>query len=206
MQKESSRWGGPNGLAKRLFDIGASTVGLVLLAVPAAAIGVLVLAKEGQPIIFKQERPGRAGRPFVVYKFRTMSTSPGPDAERLTRFGSSLRRLSLDELPELINVMKGDMSVVGPRPLLPRYLERYSPRQARRHEVRPGITGWAQINGRNALSWEQKLEFDVCYVENWSFRLDLKILWMTVLQVVRGSGVNAPGHATMPEFLGSEDD
>jgi lipopolysaccharide/colanic/teichoic acid biosynthesis glycosyltransferase len=161
----------------------------------------------GRPVLFRQARPGLHGEPFVLYKFRTMTTGGGggslADDDRLTPLGRFLRSTSLDELPELINVVKGDMSVVGPRPLLVRYLTRYSPEQARRHLVRPGLTGWAQVNGRNALTWEEKFAHDVWYVDNWSLKLDLKILQMTMTQVVRGRGVSAPGHATMPEFMGS---
>jgi lipopolysaccharide/colanic/teichoic acid biosynthesis glycosyltransferase len=171
----------------------------------AAAIRLSV----GRPIFFRQFRRGRDGRLFRMLKFRTMRDPfdkrdrPLPDAQRLTLLGSWLRRTSLDELPQLWNVLKGDMSIVGPRPLLPEYLPRYTPFQRRRHEVKPGITGWAQVNGRNTLSWEHKFELDVWYVDHWSLWLDVKILWLTVFKVVRGEGVSRQGHATMPEFWGS---
>ena len=163
----------------------------------------------GSPVLFRQMRAGLHGRPFCLYKFRTMRElttrpeMPLPDAERLTPVGKVIRRLSLDELPQLWNVLRGDMSLVGPRPLLTAYLDRYTREQARRHEVRPGITGWAQVNGRNAISWDQKLELDVWYVNNRSFTLDLKILTMTVVQIFRPRGISAAGHETMPEFRGT---
>lgn len=164
--------------------------------------GLAVRLCLGHPVFFVQERPGLRGQPFKLFKFRTMREGTGADAERLTRFGRFLRATSVDELPELFNVLKGDMALVGPRPLLVRYLPRYSPEQARRHEVRPGITGWAQVNGRNALSWEQKFAYDVWYVEHRSFWLDMKILWLTVRQVVSRKGISAAGEATMDEFMG----
>lgn len=173
-------------------------------------LAVLVRAKVGRPVWFRQARPGLAGRPFTIYKFRTMTEARDangqllPDAERLTKFGRFLRSTSLDELPELINVLKGDMSLVGPRPLLMQYLERYTPAQARRHEVRPGITGWAQINGRNALTWEQKFELDTWYVDHVSFHLDLKILLLTIGKVLKREGIAQQGQATMEEFFGAE--
>ena len=154
----------------------------------------------GRPVFFVQERPGLNGKPFRLIKFRTMREGTGGDAERLTQLGKILRATSLDELPELWNVLRGEMSLVGPRPLLMRYLPRYTTEQARRHEVRPGITGWAQVNGRNALNWEQKFEYDVWYVDHQSFWLDMKILWLTVWQVVARRGINAEGEATMGEF------
>jgi lipopolysaccharide/colanic/teichoic acid biosynthesis glycosyltransferase len=163
-------------------------------------------------VIFGQLRPGPGGKPFTPYKFRTMTDGRDasgrllPDVERLTSFGRFLRASSLDELPELINVLKGEMSVFGPRPLLMQYLDRYTPEQARRHEVKPGITGWAQVNGRNAISWEEKFRLDVWYVDNWSLGLDLRIIWMTVLKVFRREGISAVGEATMPEFMGSRQD
>ena len=153
-----------------------------------------------------QERPGLDGRPFRLIKFRTMRDGPGSDAERLTRLGRFLRAASLDELPELLNVLKGEMSLVGPRPLLMRYLPRYTPRQMRRHEARPGITGWAQVNGRNAITWEQKFEYDVWYVDNRSFWLDLKILWLTAWRVLTRQGINADVETTMNEFMGTGND
>ena len=187
---------------KRLFDITlvvlAAAVWIPLLLVVALVVRMAL----GAPVFFVQERPGLQGRPFKLIKFRTMRSGEGTDAERLTRLGRQLRAASLDELPELWNVLRGDMSRVGPRPLLMRYLTRYTPEQARRHEVRPGITGWAQVNGRNALSWEQKFAYDVWYVDHRSLRLDLKILGLTVWQVLSRRGVNADGEATMGEFLG----
>jgi len=165
----------------------------------------------GSPVFYRQDRPGRDGEPFSILKFRTMAGIRNGDDQllcdemRLTRFGRFLRRTSLDELPELINVLKGEMSLIGPRPLLMEYLERYTVEQARRHEVKPGITGWAQVNGRNALTWEEKFEFDVWYVDHVSFWFDLKILAMTVWQVLRPRGITADGFATMPEFMGSGD-
>jgi len=193
---------------KRLSDSILSVVALVLLSPILLTVSFLVQVKHGSPIFFRQRRPGLHGKPFTLYKFRTMTDARDrdgnllPDADRLTGFGRFLRRTSLDELPELINVLKGDMSLVGPRPLLMHYLELYSPEQARRHEVRPGITGWAQINGRNAVSWEEKFRLDVWYVENGSLWLDLKILFLTVWKVLRREGISRTGHATMPEFTG----
>ncbi len=165
--------------------------------------GLAVWAGLGRPLLFVQERPGLGGRPFRLVKFRTMREGSGSDAERLTRVGWALRSTSLDELPELWNVLRGDLSLVGPRPLLMRYLPRYTPEQARRHEVRPGLTGWAQVNGRNALSWEKRFAYDVWYVEHQSLWLDLKILWLTVWQVLSRRGVSAEGEATMGEFVGT---
>ena len=187
---------------KRAFDLF-----VVLIALPVWGPVVLVLwlavrIKMGTPVFFRQMRPGLNEKPFELIKFRTMRTGEGTDAERLTGFGQFLRRTSLDELPELLNVLRGDLSLVGPRPLLMRYLPLYSIRQRRRHEVRPGITGWAQVNGRNAISWERKFEYDVWYVENRSFGLDLKILFLTVLQVLLRKNISAAGDATMPEFKG----
>lgn len=193
---------------KRGMDIVGAATGLLLCAPILAVIALLVRLKLGSPILFRQQRPGLHGKPFTLYKFRTMTDARDadgnllPDAERLTNFGRFLRRTSLDELPELINVLKGDMSLVGPRPLLIQYLQRYTPEQARRHETRPGITGWAQINGRNALSWEEKFHLDVWYVDNVSLWLDLKILFLTVWKVLRREGISQTGHATMEEFLG----
>ncbi len=163
----------------------------------------------GRPIFFKQVRPGLYGKPFVLYKFRTMldlrdqTGKMLPDERRLTSFGRWLRSTSLDELPVLFNVLKGDMSLVGPRPLLMEYLDRYTTEQARRHEVKPGITGWAQINGRNAISWEEKFALDVWYVDNWSLLLDFRIIFLTILKVLKHEGISADGHVTMPEFKGS---
>jgi lipopolysaccharide/colanic/teichoic acid biosynthesis glycosyltransferase len=190
---------------KRAFDVCVAALGLVLLSPVLAVIALLVRRTLGSPVLFRQQRPGLGGRPFTLYKFRTMrEAGPGvSEAERLTRLGRLLRSTSLDELPELWNVLRGDMSLVGPRPLLMQYLPLYTPEQARRHEVRPGITGWAQINGRNALSWEEKFALDLWYVEHRSFMLDLRILAMTLAQVLRCRDVAAPGEATMPRFRGS---
>ncbi|MEM0962264.1 MAG: sugar transferase [Bacteroidota bacterium] len=194
---------------KRLLDSTAAALGLVVLSPVLAAVALAVRVKLGSPVLFRQSRPGRGGVPFDLVKFRTMMDArdatgrPLPDAERLTPFGRWLRSTSLDELPELWNVVKGEMSLVGPRPLLDRYLDRYTPEQARRHEVRPGITGWAQVNGRNALSWDEKLALDAEYVERVSFGLDVRILLRTVRHVVLREGITAEGDATMPEFRGS---
>ena len=195
-------------VSKRLFDIVMAVIALLLFAIPMALLAVGIYISLGAPILFAQRRPGAFGRPFVMYKFRSMrqptegSTS---DADRLTRFGRWLRATSLDELPELWNVLRGEMSLVGPRPLLPEYLPLYSPRQARRHEVRPGITGWAQVNGRNALSWEARFELDVWYVEHRTMWLDIKILALTVGAVLARRGISAAGEATMPKFTGSSE-
>jgi lipopolysaccharide/colanic/teichoic acid biosynthesis glycosyltransferase len=197
-------------LSKRLLDLCLTCFALILLSPLLLLIALLVRIGLGSPILFKQQRPGYLGRPFFIYKFRTMTDERDaqghllPDAERLTRLGRFLRSTSLDELPELFNVLRGEMSLVGPRPLLMQYLERYSPEQARRHEVLPGVTGWAQINGRNALSWEDKFRLDVWYVDHWSFWLDLKILFLTLVKVLRREGISQPGHATAEEFMGSE--
>jgi lipopolysaccharide/colanic/teichoic acid biosynthesis glycosyltransferase len=194
---------------KRFLDLLTGLVLLVLLAPVMALVALLIRVKMGRPVFFRQQRPGLNGQPFTMIKFRTM-TVPAPgadasDASRLTPLGHVLRQTSLDELPELINVVKGEMSLVGPRPLLMHYLPLYSAHQARRHEVRPGITGWAQINGRNALSWEEKFDLDVWYVDHQSLRLDLKILALTILKVLRRDGIASDGHATMPPFKGTAD-
>lgn len=195
---------------KRLFDIAASSMGLLILAVPIVVIAWMVRRNLGSPVLFTQVRPGLHGKPFRMVKFRTMTGERGAtgellcDEKRLTAFGSFLRATSLDELPELWNVLKGNMSLVGPRPLLLEYLPLFSPEQARRHEVRPGITGWAQVNGRNAISWEEKFKLDLWYVENRSFWLDLKILWMTLEKVLVRDGISATGEPTMPRFTGSK--
>lgn len=195
---------------KRLFDILVSLGGLFVLALPLLLLAGLVRHKLGSPVIFCQVRPGLRGRPFKMVKFRTMTDECGadgellPDALRLTPFGRFLRASSLDELPELWNVLRGEMSLVGPRPLLMEYLPLYSSDQARRHEVRPGITGWAQINGRNAVSWDQRFQLDVWYVDHKSFWLDVKILWLTVRKVLVREGINAQGDATMPRFTGNK--
>jgi sugar transferase EpsL len=196
-------------VGKRLFDICVATAALILVFPALMFVAVVVRCTLGPPMLFRQKRPGLNGTPFVIFKFRTMlrrSEVPdgSTDTDRLEGPGQFLRATSLDELPQLINVLKGDMSLVGPRPLLMKYLNRYTAEQARRHEVKPGITGWAQVNGRNALSWEEKLAMDVSYVDHLSFWLDLKILARTVGWVVRRRGVNAPGEATVREFLGSE--
>lgn len=194
---------------KRLADIVLTAGGLIVLSPLLIGLWMLVTARMGSPALFRQVRPGLHGRPFEMIKFRTMRNATGPDgqplsdAERLTAFGRFLRSTSLDELPELWNVLKGDMSLVGPRPLLVEYLPLYSPEQARRHEVRPGITGWAQVNGRNAIAWEQKFALDVWYIDNRSIQLDLKILMQTVLKILRKDGIAAAGEATMSRFTGS---
>jgi lipopolysaccharide/colanic/teichoic acid biosynthesis glycosyltransferase/glycosyltransferase involved in cell wall biosynthesis len=199
-------------LQKRLFDIVVSAIGLVVLSPLLFVVVVLIRVNLGSPVFFQQVRPGLHGYPFMMFKFRSMKDlrdtqgSLLPDGQRLTSFGQFLRSSSLDELPGLWNVLNGDMSLVGPRPLLMRYLERYTPEQARRHDVRPGITGWAQVNGRNAISWEEKFALDVWYVEHQSFWLDMKILLLTVLKVFRREGISAAGDATMPEFSGSDRD
>ena len=195
---------------KRLFDITAAFAALLLLALPLALLTWQVRRKLGSPAFFRQVRPGLRGKPFEMVKFRTMTDARGadgallPDADRLTPFGRFLRASSLDELPELWNVLKGEMSLVGPRPLLMEYLPLYSPQQARRHEVRPGITGWAQVNGRNALGWDEKFKLDVWYVDHRSLWLDIKILWLTVKKVLVREGISAAGEATMPRFTGGK--
>lgn len=196
---------------KRCFDVLVAAVTLLILALPLLVLALLVRIKLGKPVLFTQIRPGMHGKPFRMVKFRTMTDARGPDgallpdAERLPSFGRFLRATSLDELPELWNVLKGDMSLVGPRPLLMEYLPLYSAEQARRHDVRPGVTGWAQINGRNALSWEEKFELDVWYVNHQSFALDIEILWRTARKVLVREGISAAGEATMSRFTGSKD-
>ena len=198
-------------LVKRIFDILLSGTALLVLLPVLVIVAILVRVKLGKPILFRQVRPGLGGQPFLMMKFRTMldavddSGVPLSDAERLTSFGRFLRSTSLDELPGLINVLKGDMSLVGPRPLLVEYLPLYSSEQARRHEVRPGITGWAQVNGRNSLSWNDKFALDTWYVDNRSFWLDIKILWLTVRKVIVRDGISAEGEATMSKFTGNTD-
>ncbi|MBW2047182.1 MAG: sugar transferase [Deltaproteobacteria bacterium] len=197
-------------LIKRIFDLALGIPAFLLLSPAMLIIAVLIRMRIGMPVLFCQERPGQGGDPFTFYKFRTMTDARDekgrllPDGDRLTPLGRFLRATSLDELPELMNVMKGEMSIVGPRPLLMQYLDRYTPEQARRHEVKPGLTGWAQVNGRNAISWEEKFKYDVWYVDNWSVTLDLKILVMTAVKVLRREGINQPGQATMEEFRGQE--
>lgn len=185
---------------KRAFDLGVGAVALAVAAMPMAAIAVAIRVSMGRPVLFAQRRPGRHGELFTLYKFRTMRTGSGPDADRLTRLGRFLRSMSLDELPELWNVLRGDMSLVGPRPLLVEYLDHYTPEQARRHDVRPGITGLAQVSGRNAATWEERLALDVRYVDERSMALDLRILGRTLRAVLRREGISAEGHATMPRF------
>ncbi len=199
---------GVDRLLKRAFDIVGAGIALLLLSPVIAGTAIAVLVRLGRPIFFRQRRPGLQGRPFGMIKFRTMTNARGPDgellpdSERLPRFGTFLRSTSLDELPELWNVLVGDMSLVGPRPLLIAYLDRYTPEQARRHAVRPGVTGWAQINGRNAIDWDEKFALDVWYVDNHTLRLDLRILLATLMQVIGRRNINSAEAATMPEFLG----
>lgn len=197
---------------KRLIDIIVSLMGIILLSPIFVLLFFLIKSKLGSPVLFKQERPGMNGKIFTMYKFRSMTDAcdeegvPLPDDVRLTSFGKLLRKTSLDELPELFNIFKGDMSLVGPRPLLVRYLDRYTPEQARRHDVRPGLTGWAQINGRNAISWEEKFELDVWYVDNWSLWLDIKIFFMTFAKVFKSEGISSDTSVTMQEFMGESRD
>jgi sugar transferase EpsL len=198
-------------MTKRAFDLAAAVLASLIFLPAMLLISILIRWRMGAPVLFRQMRPGLNSIPFELMKFRTMHEStdqhgnPLPDGMRLSALGSILRRYSLDELPQLFNVVRGDMSLVGPRPLLMEYLPLYSPRQARRHEVRPGITGWAQVNGRNAISWEQKFDFDVWYVDHQCFALDLRILAMTVMRVFRGSDINEPGAVTMTKFAGTQD-
>jgi len=197
-------------ITKRVFDAIASFILLLLFSPLLLILAVVSWLHLGFPILYRQLRPGIRGIPFTIYKFRTMMDrvdekgNPLPDSQRLTNWGRFLRSTSMDELPELWNVLRGDMSLVGPRPLLMQYLTRYTPEQFRRHEVLPGITGWAQIHGRNALSWDERFRLDVWYVENRSFWLDIRILLLTILKIIKKEGVAANGHVTMPEFLGSE--
>jgi len=191
---------------KRILDLAVSLPAIAVLWLPLLIIGCLVRLKLGPPVLFRQLRPGRFNKPFEIYKFRTMTDARDgqgdflPDEMRLKRFGRFLRSTSLDELPEFFNVIRGDISIVGPRPLLMKYLQRYTLRQARRHEVKPGITGWAQVNGRNAITWEQKFDFDVWYVDHLSFWLDLKIIALTLWKLISREGISQPGHATSEEF------
>jgi sugar transferase EpsL len=197
-------------MGKRIFDVVLTFIAFLILSPLLVAIAIMIRFVIGRPILFAQTRPGMNGRPFTLYKFRTMADARNadgkllPDADRLTPLGRFLRSTSLDELPELINILKGDMSIVGPRPLLMQYLERYTLEQTKRHDVKPGLTGWAQINGRNAISWEEKFKMDVWYVDNHSFWLDLKIIALTIKKVLTREGISADGEATMPEFLGSD--
>lgn len=197
-------------MLKRFFDIIASLFGVLIFVPVYLFLGLLVIIKNGSPVLFKQTRPGKEGMPFTFYKFRTMTDEKDaegnllPDQDRLTKFGGFLRKTSLDELPSLFNVLKGDMSLVGPRPLLMQYLPLYNEFQKKRHKVKPGITGWAQINGRNAISWERKFELDVWYVENQSFWLDIKIIVLTLWKVCKREGISAENHATMELFQGTK--
>jgi sugar transferase EpsL len=194
---------------KRLFDIISSATGLIVISPLLLILAVLVRLKLGSPILFRQQRPGLGGKAFVIYKFRTMTDQRDasgnllPDDQRLPAFGRFLRSTSFDELPELLNVLKGDMSIVGPRPLMMKYLGRYSPEQARRHEVKPGITGWAQVNGRNTVSWEDRFKLDIWYVDNGTFWLDMKIILKSIWMVVAREGITQQGRATMDEFMGT---
>lgn len=196
-------------LRDRCFDIAIALPALLVFALPMLVIALIVRINLGSPILFRQSRPGLHARLFNFYKFRTMrdafdaSGEPLPDNERMTWLGEFLRRFSLDELPQLINVLKGDMRIVGPRPLLPEYINLYTPEQSRRHNVKPGITGWAQVNGRNAIGWDEKFKLDVWYVEHRSFWLDIKILWLTFCKVIKRDGINQTGHVTMEKFKGS---
>ncbi len=193
---------------KRVFDLIVVVPGIIIASPLLIVIAILTKMFLGSPVLFHQQRPGIDGKPFNLFKFRTMAETRGPEGElltdeaRLARFGRFLRSTSLDELPELFNVLKGDMSLVGPRPLLTRYLGRYTPEQARRHDVKPGITGWAQVNGRNALTWDEKFKLDVWYVDHRSFWLDLKIIALTLWKIVKREGISHPGQATMEEFRG----
>lgn len=198
--------------SKRLLDIILSAIILILASPLLFLTAVLIFLSYGAPIFFKHERPGKDGLPFRLIKFRSMRDARDqegnilPDAERITRFGQFIRRTSIDELPEFYNVLRGDMSLVGPRPLLMQYLQRYSAEQARRHDVLPGVTGWAQINGRNAISWDDKFKYDLWYIDHWTFWLDVKIIFLTIWKVLKGDGVSQPGRATMDEFMGNSDD
>lgn len=196
--------------SKRLFDLSIALIALVILSPIILLTAILVLVFIGTPILFKQQRPGYKGRPFLIYKFRTMTNRIGhdggllPDVERLTRFGHLLRSLSLDEWPELFNIVRGEMSFVGPRPLLMEYLPLYSPEQARRHDAVPGLTGWAQVNGRNTLDWPARFAMDVWYVDHWSFWLDIKIIFLTVWKVISREGINQDGQSTVEIFKGKQ--
>ena len=196
---------------KRVFDLIITIPALIVLSLFLIILATLVAFLLGSPILFRQKRPGWRGKPFWLLKFRTMTNARDaeenrlPDAARLPRFGRFLRATSLDEIPELLNVLKGDMSLVGPRPLLMQYLDRYTPEQARRHDVKPGITGWAQVNGRNAITWEEKFNLDVWYVDNWSLWLDVKIICMTIWKILKSEGISHPGQATMEEFNPQKD-
>lgn len=196
--------------AKRLLDLAIVVPPMIILSHLIILIGIFVRLRIGSPVLFRQVRPGLYGKPFTIYKFRTMTDERDrdgnllPDGKRLTRLGQFLRKTSMDELPELFNVIKGEMNIVGPRPLLMQYLDRYTPEQARRHEVKPGITGWAQVNGRNAISWEDKFRLDEWYVDNWSLWLDVKIVGMTIKKVLKREGISPSDQPIMPRFKGSK--
>ena len=196
---------------KRFFDIVSSLIAIIILALPMMILAILIRVKLGGPVLFKQERPGKNGKIFTLIKFRTMTNQCDengellPDEVRLTKFGVFLRSTSLDELPELFNILKGDMSVIGPRPLLVQYLPMYNEHQAQRHLVSPGLTGWAQVNGRNAISWEQKFDYDVEYVKNMNLFFDIKIIFMTIINVIKKDGISSETSATMEEFMGTEE-
>lgn len=195
---------------KRLFDLVVAGLVLIIAFPLLLVLALMVFLVHGRPILFRQQRPGLKGNPFQILKFRTMAAKYDPDgnmlpdADRITRLGRFLRSTSLDELPELINVLRGEMSLVGPRPLLMQYLGRYSPEQMRRHDVLPGITGWAQVNGRNAITWDEKFMLDLWYVDHWSFWLDIRILFLTLWKAIKREGISQPGHATMEEFMGNK--
>jgi lipopolysaccharide/colanic/teichoic acid biosynthesis glycosyltransferase len=195
---------------KRGLDLSVASLALILLSPAMAFVALSIRTFMGSPVLFRQQRPGREGKPFVLYKFRTMLNLQDAhgrhlsDEHRLTAFGRFLRGTSLDELPQFWNILRGELSLVGPRPLLMQYLDRYTARQARRHEVLPGITGWAQINGRNDLSWDKKFDYDIWYVDNWTLKMDLLILFRTFFRVVKREGISRADHATMPEFLGNK--
>jgi len=197
---------------KRLFDFIIALLAIIIFSIPMLIVALIVRMKMGAPIIFTQERPGLKGKPFYIYKFRTMTNETDGEGnlltneQRMTKSGQIIRKLSLDELPQLFNVLKGDISLVGPRPLLMKYLPLYNKEQVRRHDVRPGITGWAQVNGRNAINWEERFQLDVWYVDNQSFFLDIKILFMTVLKVFKSEGVNKNESTTMEPFRGNKTD
>ena len=196
-------------LIKRIFDLVASGLGMVVISPLLLILALFELIFHGSPVLFRQQRPGYKGRPFYIYKFRTMSNAKAPDgtllpdSQRLTRLGRFLRSTSLDELPELINILRGEMSLVGPRPLLMKYLPLYSTDQMRRHDLPPGMAGWAQINGRNTISWEEKFKLDLWYIDHWSFWLDIRILLLTFWKSIKQEGINQPGQATMEEFTGN---
>jgi lipopolysaccharide/colanic/teichoic acid biosynthesis glycosyltransferase len=203
----------PSGvpISKRIFDLALTIPALILMSPLLGILALVLLLSEGRPVFFRQARAGLRGKIFYIYKFRTMREASGadglplPDSKRISPLGKFLRATSLDELPEFIHVLLGQMSLVGPRPLMARYLERYSPEQMRRHETLPGITGWAQINGRNAVTWEERFRLDVWYVDHWSFWLDLKILALTMWKVISREGISEPGQVTMTEFMGSKE-